>query len=434
MPQPMSTPTAAGMIAPQRRDDAADRRALAQVGVGHEGQVRVDEGEGGRRDCLGPGVLLEDRCPADQPRAEVLACHEAGAWHGRPRDVAVIPRTPPGRTCHDRRVTDTATLPVDLPAPIDGPPLASWTRRVIAALLDGAILSGATWAVLGSDGSSPSLTPTFSAGAAAGIAWFTSPWLVGLLVAMLALQGWTGATPGKRVAGVAIVRASDGLPVGVLASGLRVVAHLLDAIFLIGYLRPLWNDRKQTFADSIVGTLAVQTREPRGAPVVRAVPARAVCAAVDGGERRCGRPLRARHRVLVDPVRGRLRVRGRRAVQGRGAVRDRVRAHVPARPDVRRPAAVGDPRQHGAGADGTQRHAGPGWTPDRRRRRRAHEIDILDADGAVVSTIEQEVPFDHPARPRPGADHAVRAVRRRCRAGRSSPGSSPTARRSRPAP
>ena len=65
----------------QRRDDAADRRALAQVGVGHEGQVRVDEGEGGGRDCLGPGVLLEDRCPADQPRAEVLACHEAGAWH-----------------------------------------------------------------------------------------------------------------------------------------------------------------------------------------------------------------------------------------------------------------------------------------------------------------------------------------------------------------
>ena len=83
---------------------------------------------------------------------------------------------------------------------------------------------------------------------------------------MLALQGWTGATPGKRVAGVAVVRVSDGLPVGFLASALRVVAHLLDAIFLIGYLRPLWNARKQTFADSIVGTLAVQTREPPAHP------------------------------------------------------------------------------------------------------------------------------------------------------------------------
>jgi Mce-associated membrane protein len=29
--------------------------------------------------------------------------------------------------------------------------------------------------------------------------------------------------------------------------------------------------------------------------------------------------------------------------------------------------------------------------------RRSHEIDILDADGDVVSTIEQEVAFDHPA-------------------------------------
>ena len=41
-----------------------------------------------------------------------------------------------------------------------------------------------------------------------------------------------------------------------------MLAHLLDAILLVGYLRPLWNPRRQTFADSIVGTLAVQTREP----------------------------------------------------------------------------------------------------------------------------------------------------------------------------
>lgn len=94
----------------------------------------------------------------------------------------------------------------------------------------------------------------------------TSPWLIGLLLAMLALQGWTGATPGKRVAGVAVVRAADGRPVGFVLSALRVLAHVLDAILLIGYLRPIWNDRKQTFADSIVGTLAIQTREPPAHP------------------------------------------------------------------------------------------------------------------------------------------------------------------------
>ncbi|KQR11916.1 RDD family protein [Cellulomonas sp. Leaf334] len=166
-------------------------------------------------------------------------------------------------------MTDTEVLPPDLAPPADGPPLASWLRRVVAALLDGSILGGATWIVLGPGGSGPSLTPTFDVDATGGVdvvGWFTSPWLVGLLVAMLALQGWTGATPGKRVAGVAVVRVSDGLPVGFLASALRVVAHVLDAIFLIGYLRPLWNARKQTFADSIVGTLAVETREPPAHP------------------------------------------------------------------------------------------------------------------------------------------------------------------------
>lgn len=159
-------------------------------------------------------------------------------------------------------MTDTAVLPPDLAMPPDGPPLASWVRRVVAALLDGSILAGASWVVLGSGGSSPTLTPTFAPGAAPEPGWSTSPWLVALLVAMLALQGWTGATPGKRVAGVAVVRLSDGRPVGFVASVLRVVAHLLDAIFFVGYLRPLWHPRKQTFADSIVGTLAVQTREP----------------------------------------------------------------------------------------------------------------------------------------------------------------------------
>lgn len=166
-------------------------------------------------------------------------------------------------------MTDTQVLPSDLAPPADEPVLASWLRRVVAAILDGSILGGATWIVLGPGGSAPSLTPMFQIDASGGldvVAWLSSPWLVGLLVAMLALQGWTGATPGKRVAGVAVVRASDGLPVGLLASALRVVAHVLDAILLIGYLRPIWNDQKQTFADSIVGTLAVQTREPPAHP------------------------------------------------------------------------------------------------------------------------------------------------------------------------
>ena len=157
-------------------------------------------------------------------------------------------------------VLDGTPLPLD-PA---GMPYASWTRRVVGALLDAAVLSGATWLVLGPGGLAPDLTPGFATPDPVGTptAWTTSPVLVVLVLAMLALQGYTGATPGKRVAGVAVVRADTRLPAGFLVSVLRVVAHLLDAILLVGYLRPLWNAERRTFADSILGTVALQTREP----------------------------------------------------------------------------------------------------------------------------------------------------------------------------
>ena len=170
-------------------------------------------------------------------------------------------------------MTDTDVVPAQLAVHVDGPPLASWPQRVVAALLDGAILSGATWLLLGSGVAAPSLTPhaPLSSPPPDGlvhspVSWFASPWLVALVLGMLALQGWTGATPGKRVVGVAVVRASDGLPAGLLVSAVRVVAHVLDAILLIGYLRPLVHQRRQTFADSIVGTLAVSTRQPAAHP------------------------------------------------------------------------------------------------------------------------------------------------------------------------
>jgi Mce-associated membrane protein len=166
-------------------------------------------------------------------------------------------------------VADTVALSADLAVPVDVPVLASWSRRVVAALLDGAMLTGSTWLVLGPGGIAPSLQPVFGSpgpAEATPVPWFSSGLLVALVIAMLALQGWTSATPGKRVAGVAVVRLSDGRPAGIVVSGVRVLAHLLDAILLIGYLRPLWNERRQTFADSIVGTLVLQTREPAAHP------------------------------------------------------------------------------------------------------------------------------------------------------------------------
>jgi Mce-associated membrane protein len=49
----------------------------------------------------------------------------------------------------------------------------------------------------------------------------------------------------------------------------RPFLHLADAILLIGYLRPLWHPRRRTFADSALGTVAVETRRPRLQPWLR---------------------------------------------------------------------------------------------------------------------------------------------------------------------
>ncbi len=40
-----------------------------------------------------------------------------------------------------------------------------------------------------------------------------------------------------------------------LRNAVRIVLHLVDAIFFIGFLRPLWNDEYSTFADTWTKTL-----------------------------------------------------------------------------------------------------------------------------------------------------------------------------------
>ncbi len=150
------------------------------------------------------------------------------------------------------------------PVPLTGdlvPPYASWGQRVLAALLDSAVLGGVTWLFAGAGVAGPELAP----GAVPGpplqdlTPWLeTAPSLVLVALAMLALQGWTGFTPGKRVLGIAVVVEGGDRPPGLLGAVLRVVAHALDAVLLVGYLRPLWHAERRTFADSLVGTVVVR--------------------------------------------------------------------------------------------------------------------------------------------------------------------------------
>jgi len=140
----------------------------------------------------------------------------------------------------------------------------------MAALLDGAIGTGLTDLVFGD----PSVTVPFI-GAAFQLAgpegldrssWTDSGWLVGVTLLLVVMQAYLGATPGKLVIGVAVVGERDARPIGLLSTVLRWFAHLLDSILLIGYLRPLWNPQRKTFADSIMSTVVLETRRPRRHP------------------------------------------------------------------------------------------------------------------------------------------------------------------------
>jgi uncharacterized RDD family membrane protein YckC len=150
------------------------------------------------------------------------------------------------------------------PSPGYGAPqnYAHWGKRVLSALIDAfgpALVAGILVGVI--------LTPIAAAGGegAAGVAG-----ILGLLiyVALFAFviwnsgyrQGTTGQSIGKKVVGTKLVRVRDGQPVGFgLAVG-RQFLHVLDSLPLyLGYLWPLWDERRQTFADKVVDTVVVET-------------------------------------------------------------------------------------------------------------------------------------------------------------------------------
>jgi len=130
--------------------------------------------------------------------------------------------------------------------------LAPWGSRVGSFLIDG-LIGAAIYIVL------------FVLGAIIGGA------VGGLLVVLgfiggFAFQIWnwvqqgkTGQTIGKKQLGTRLVRESDGQVVGAGLSVGRGFLHIVDGIPLyLGYLWPLWDEKKQTFADKIVQTLVIK--------------------------------------------------------------------------------------------------------------------------------------------------------------------------------
>ena len=154
---------------------------------------------------------------------------------------------------------------------------ARWAKRVWANLIDhlpgylGLIIfyTGYVMWLIAIMDSSGETVPFGTGGAAmivgavimlASIGWnIYNRWLVG---------GRTGQSLGKRVIKIKLISEQTDQPIGAMNAFLRDLVHILDAVAYVGYLWPLWDDKRQTFADKIMRTIVIDL------PPTASVPAR----------------------------------------------------------------------------------------------------------------------------------------------------------------
>lgn len=71
-------------------------------------------------------------------------------------------------------------------------------------------------------------------------------------------QGRTGQTIGKKALDIRVVRLDNGQTMGTGTAFLRwIMAYLLGNLCFVDYLWPLWDERKQTWHDKVVGTVVI---------------------------------------------------------------------------------------------------------------------------------------------------------------------------------
>jgi uncharacterized RDD family membrane protein YckC len=79
-------------------------------------------------------------------------------------------------------------------------------------------------------------------------------------------QGRTGQSIGKQVMHFQVVSESTWRPIGFGASIGRLLAHYVDQLVcFVGFLLPLWEGKRRTLADMIVGTVCVPSAGRQGA-------------------------------------------------------------------------------------------------------------------------------------------------------------------------
>ncbi|MEV7421237.1 MULTISPECIES: RDD family protein [unclassified Streptomyces] len=133
------------------------------------------------------------------------------------------------------------------------PELAHWGLRVGGKLIDGLIMMVPYILVVIGGGLGDSAGTLFVIIGLLG--------MLGVFIWQLIQEGSTGQTVGKKVVGIKLLRESDGQPIGGGMAFVRTLAHFLDNIACyLGWLWPLWDQKKQTFADKVCSTVVIRSQ------------------------------------------------------------------------------------------------------------------------------------------------------------------------------
>ncbi|WP_433670459.1 RDD family protein [Nocardia sp. CA-136227] len=155
-----------------------------------------------------------------------------------------------------------------------GAEYAGWGARAGARLLDGLIIGGPFLLLTILANTVGTSEPTCTTSQYSGYTRCDAGSMnaLGIICALIGLvavigtalffayqEGTTGQTVGKRALGIRVIRESTRQPIGFGMAIVRYFAGNVNSLACyLGWLWPLWDEKKQTLSDKIVGTIVVK--------------------------------------------------------------------------------------------------------------------------------------------------------------------------------